>query len=314
MNKLVLNIERVGGQKLTGQHKHDARKGGDLSHIDESRSRLNKTIVGSGDCRKDCEAVIAKHKATVPKNNETPFTRFVLSASPEFFQDEHGQEDPKKVHLWTHKATKFLKDEFGDGLAYAVLHRDETTPHIHAVVVPLVEKKTKRRTSWTVSHHKHPAFAGRNSFERFRRKTADSLGLDYGEPGNKPKTLKQRQAEEEAARQSHTLKAERTDLKKERAALFTIAREHFDTAKGLSAEYAAALKADAKALGRALHFPSYDVDPTTPEAREAVASAQARRAAQRAEQAAKQSPPPAQRQTRPEAKKRRFFNRGQDSR
>lgn len=314
MSKLVLNIERVGGQKLTGQNTHDGRKGGDLSHIDESRSRLNKTLIGSGDCRKDCFEVISKHKATVPKNNEKPFTRLVLSASPENFQDENGKEDPRKVHLWQLKATKFLKEEFGDGLAYAVLHRDEKTPHIHAVVVPLVEKKTKRRTGWTVSHHKHPAFAGRNSFERFRRHTADSLGLDYGEPGNKPRTLKQREAEEEAARQSQALEKDRTDLKKERETLFDVAREHFETAKGLSSEYAAALKADAKVLGKALHFPSYDVDPTTPEAREAVAQAQARKASQRAENTARQSEPQPQRQHPSQAKKRRFFNRGQDSR
>ena len=310
MSKLVLNIERIGVQAAGAQSGHDGRKTGDLTHVDSDQSFRNKVLAGSGDCRKDCQAVIDQHQATVPKNNEKPFTRLLLSASPEHFQDEDGNQDAGKVGLWRRKTMKFLQDEFGDGLAYAVLHRDETTPHIHAVVVPLAEKKTKRKTGWTVSHHKHPSFAGFNSFEKFRQKTADSLGLEYGEPGNKPRTKKQREAEEQAVGQSEALKEKEKALEAEKESLFKIARDQFETAKGLSAEYAAALKADAKALGRALHFPVYDQDPTTPEAREAVAAARARRAEQKQKEGEKQT------QKRPvqEPQKRGFLGRRGDSR
>ncbi|MBM1772916.1 plasmid recombination protein, partial [Sulfitobacter geojensis] len=111
---------------------------------------------------------------------------------------------------WLKLSKKWLQDEYGEGFVYAVLHTDERTPHIHAVCVPLYQSKTKHREAWKVSHKQHPATKGKGSYERLRRRCADALGFEYGDPGNKPRTEAQRLADEAAvARAAGLLSAAR---------------------------------------------------------------------------------------------------------
>lgn len=73
----------------------------------------------------------------------------IYSASPAFFgePDEWRARTPDdwRRHPWTVATTAFLKKKHGDNLISAVLHLDETTPHIHAVTLPLVEKARAKR-------------------------------------------------------------------------------------------------------------------------------------------------------------------------
>lgn len=197
--KLVLNIQRITKQKLHSQKRHDLRLGKPLKNVDPTRTHLNQILAGTGSAPDDVAAVLESHKAKVKADNQTPFTRFVISASPEHFQTKTGEQDPKAVADFTKQAMTWLRKEYGAGVACAVLHLDEKTPHIHVVVVPLYEKKTKRGSSWAVSHHQHDATKGPNSYEALRHRAASSLDLDYGEPGNKPRTKSVREAEEAAA-------------------------------------------------------------------------------------------------------------------
>lgn len=173
---LVFNIERINSNALRAQRKHDNRLAGDLSNVDPSRSHLNRVLAGSGDCVQDVDQLMKSQKVKVRKDNENPYTRIVLSASPDLFKD------PKRSKQFISDSMDFLREKWGDGLAYAVLHLDEKTPHIHAVVVPVVQ--TKRGA--ISSHHTHPATKGFNSYERLRRYCAARLDLDYGVPGKKP--------------------------------------------------------------------------------------------------------------------------------
>lgn len=190
MAKLVLNIERVGKKALQAQRVHDLRRGGDLEHVDPKRRSWNQVLAGSGDVVADVQGVLDEKKAKIRKDNEAPFTRFVLSASPEHFAPPGT---PETIAQFAANSMAWLKKEYGDGLAYAVMHLDEKTPHIHAVVVPLYEKKTKRGRSWAVSHHEHEATKGFMSYEHLRRRAGEALGLEYGEPGNTPMTKEQRE-------------------------------------------------------------------------------------------------------------------------
>lgn len=55
---------------------------------------------------------------------------FVLSASPAFFKNA----SPGRIEKWKKTQMEFLKKEFGEQLQFVVLHLDETSPHIHAMV------------------------------------------------------------------------------------------------------------------------------------------------------------------------------------
>jgi hypothetical protein len=186
---LVFNIERIGPQALKAQKRHDRREGGDLSHTDPSLHASNIVMYGTGDPVKDVQGVMVGHSVKVRKDNESPYTRVVLSASPDLFKD------PKRTRKWLDASMGFLRETWGDGLAYAVLHLDEKTPHLHAVVVPIVESNRGPISS----HHTHPATKGRNSYQRLRKACASRLELGYGEPGNTPKTIEERAKIEAAA-------------------------------------------------------------------------------------------------------------------
>lgn len=203
-SKLVFNIERINRKDLIAQKRHDLREGGDLSHTTPRNKSMNRVLHGSGNCVDDVDGVMVSKGVKVRKDNQAPYTRVVLSASPELFNDT------KRASKWVADSVAFLRETWGDGFAYATLHLDEKTPHIHAVVVPLVE--TTRGT--ISSHHTHPATKGRNSYERLRRTCSERLGLDYGEPGNKPRTLSERKALIKAAaivEQGEAMAAERMD-------------------------------------------------------------------------------------------------------
>ena len=67
----------------------------------------------------------------------------LLSASPEFFRPcnlgEAGHWDKQQLEGWKQANHHWLK-QFGDRIVRAELHLDESTPHIHAYLVPLDEK------------------------------------------------------------------------------------------------------------------------------------------------------------------------------
>nr|CRY96900.1 hypothetical protein [uncultured prokaryote] len=187
VTKLVFNIERINRSQLRAQKRHDLREAGNLTHTNPHL--VNPILHGTGHAVADVDAMMEAKAVKVRKDNHDPYTRVVLSASPDLFDDH------KRTKKWLDDSMGFLRETWGEGFVYAVLHLDEKTPHIHAVVVPLVE--SKRGT--ISSHHRHPATKGLNSYERLRRTCSDRLELDYGEPGNKPRTMFERQALTKAA-------------------------------------------------------------------------------------------------------------------
>ncbi len=83
--------------------------------------------------------VTSRHPPKVRKNAVLA-VEHLLTASPEYFRDpDHqgpGEYDQERMEAWAEKALLFLKDRYRDNLASAVLHLDESTPHIQAMVVP----------------------------------------------------------------------------------------------------------------------------------------------------------------------------------
>lgn len=77
----------------------------------------------------------------------------MLSASPEYFRPEYDRNDPKgfgkfdqeKLDQWRDESLKWLQKRYKGTLVDVTLHLDERTPHMHAVVVPLVHQTLKKR-------------------------------------------------------------------------------------------------------------------------------------------------------------------------
>lgn len=112
------------------------------------RTDLNRVLHGSGSVYQD--ALAALEGVQVPKNG-VPLVEGVLSASPEFFRGPGqgpGQWDEARLAPWAEAKLAFLRKQFGARLVGAVLHLDESTPHIHFAVVPKIRAKTGK---WKVS-------------------------------------------------------------------------------------------------------------------------------------------------------------------
>lgn len=100
------------------------------------------TLIGkSGEAYKDIKDLKNSFNIEERKNSAKAIEA-VFSLSPEFFGD--GIPDREKVKEFTNRTLRFMRNEFGeDRIAHAVLHLHETTPHIHAFIVPW-EELTKR--------------------------------------------------------------------------------------------------------------------------------------------------------------------------
>lgn len=148
----ILRNKRSDLVKLKG-HILDRTEDG-WSKIDPAREDRNEVLHGSGNVLDDVKAVekgmdTGGHK----RATDAPYLTLVLGASPEFFRPAGGpagsetatEEGRKRIAAWKKRNLDFLKDRFGADLASVVYHGDETTPHIHAVIVPSYEKMAGQR-------------------------------------------------------------------------------------------------------------------------------------------------------------------------
>lgn len=184
---VALDVQRKSLASMTSATQHEQRTAGDLSHIDESRTHLNKRVAYDGiedSPKKAAEAYIKDKGIQFDKRNHTPITSLVLSASPEYFEMKDGIPNEKKTAQWAKATMGWAVETFGEDLVHCSLHLDEKTPHFHLHVVPTYEKKTKHRTVIQGSHSKCKAFGGRGSYHRlwdgYAAATAH-LGLHRGE-------------------------------------------------------------------------------------------------------------------------------------
>lgn len=132
--------------------------GGCADHIERTRYTPNagpggiRYLVG-GD---PAEEVRRRLPAKIRKNAVVAMEH-LLTASPEYFRPHDpsaaGTWDEMRTEMWARRAVEWLKSRYGDNLASAVLHLDEATPHIHALVLPKREKDGKLDAATLYTRH-----------------------------------------------------------------------------------------------------------------------------------------------------------------
>lgn len=184
---VVLDVKRKSLSSLRGATAHENRTGGDLTHVDSERTHLNKRMAYNGHDDSPAKAIadyIKDKDIKIDARNTTPITSFVLSASPEYFEMKGKEPNKKKLDDWSRASMKWVLDEFGDDAVHVSLHVDEKTPHIHVHILPTYEKTTKHKTVRQASHHQHPAFKGKRSFEKVLDRYSERmepLGIHRGQ-------------------------------------------------------------------------------------------------------------------------------------
>ena len=124
---------------------------------------------------------------TVRKNGVL-CVEMLLTASPEYFRPNDpsraGYYEPEKLADFQQSVKSWLDNEYGDRIVRAELHLDESTPHIHAYLVPLDERGKLNCRG---------IFGGRQKLSQFQDSFANAmspLGLERGVRGSKAKHTK----------------------------------------------------------------------------------------------------------------------------
>ncbi len=149
--KAILRIEKVTGQgSATGKTNHNLRLV-DVPNADPERSHLNQVLLGGNkgvwELANDCiEEAQIKRKI---RPDAVRAVEILLTASPEYFERDEDNVCRTVAKRWVELQEQFLKVQFGKNLVQAVLHMDEKSPHIHAIVVPLKDGKLSAKELFT---------------------------------------------------------------------------------------------------------------------------------------------------------------------
>ncbi|NJL80932.1 MAG: DUF3991 domain-containing protein [Richelia sp. SM2_1_7] len=189
----ALAIMRVGKLKsfgnVGGSEKHTARLQ-DTPNADPYKENIR--LIGNDfdpSLEEIVKAKIADNTKHKPRKDAVLCSEIFLSASPEYFRPENpdkaGEWNDKLMWNFANASTKWLQENFGEKCVRAELHLDESTPHIHAYIVP-VNDKTKQ-----LSHKEMFGGDGRQASIKMS-KLQDSyasalahLGIERGVKGSK---------------------------------------------------------------------------------------------------------------------------------
>jgi len=158
--------------KITKRGEHNERTG-NTPNADPERRHENVRLVGSGDWLADVQARVAE--ATY-KRSDSAIYDFAFYVSNGFF-------DGKPAALldeWARRTLDWLAQSFGGerNVVAAVLHKDETTPHIQTMVVPIDERGHMNAHGFTGT--KGQVIALHDSYNA----AVEHLGLDRGIRGS----------------------------------------------------------------------------------------------------------------------------------
>lgn len=144
----VLHVEKSkGGHTGIGEHIDRIRQ---PENADPSRAKLNEDLIQpkSKNLTNDINARIDEgyKKKKAIRKDAVKALKIILTGSHD--QMKALEKDKAKFKEWKEANLKFMSEKFGkQNLVRFTLHMDETTPHIHAIVVPLTpdgELSTKK--------------------------------------------------------------------------------------------------------------------------------------------------------------------------
>lgn len=119
-------------------------------NVDPNRIHLNKELIDFPEEVKDRTEAIQHRLDTAGLTrqigkNQVQVIRIMLSGTPE---DMKRIQDEGRLDEWCNDNIDWLKKTYGaENVVAATLHMDETTPHIHASVVPIVQGERRQKDS-----------------------------------------------------------------------------------------------------------------------------------------------------------------------
>lgn len=233
MGYAVLHLEKASGTD-SGMSAHIERTI-TPKNADPSRTHLNRELIPFPDGVQSRTVAIqhrldaANLKRKIGKN-QVRAIRALLTGSPE---DMKRIQEEGRLDEWCNDNLKWLRTTFGkENVVSAVLHMDETTPHIHATLIPIVtgeRRKAKAELPDTKrKYKKKDATANRlcaddvmtrvklKAYQDSYAKSMQRYGLKRGIEGSEARHITNSQYYRDLLNQSESIQADIKNLTAER--------------------------------------------------------------------------------------------------
>ena len=130
----------IGSVKYRENHTYRHQE---TPNADTAKIHKNKLLYGVENYAGSLELFLQDYKQAgnnIRKNGVLAI-EYLLTASPEFFDEGTKNERDARLKKWCEFQIEFMKKEHGDkNILCVYLHLDEKTPHIEAYVVPIDQK------------------------------------------------------------------------------------------------------------------------------------------------------------------------------
>lgn len=147
MGYAVCHCAKLKSENIRESYNHNYRIS-EAPNADESKSELNRVLVDklNGQTYEEATAEMVRELRSEGLMDRKPRSDAVLGIEVML---TFSAEDAKNINLddWTRACTEWLNEQFNskdgyrtDNVRSAILHLDESTPHIHAYIVPIDEK------------------------------------------------------------------------------------------------------------------------------------------------------------------------------
>lgn len=140
MSYAIMRLEKRNSSNIVGMFRHNERKTENHSNkdINKELSHLNYQLI---DCDSYSEKINKeikdRYKVNKSIRKDAVLCVEVLFTSDKEFFDKLTPEQEKK---YFEKSVEFLKEQFGEkNVVFATVHKDETTPHLHAGFIPMTD-------------------------------------------------------------------------------------------------------------------------------------------------------------------------------
>jgi hypothetical protein len=161
----------------------------DVPNADPDLIEYNTRPIGTDNLNQDIEKRLQEAGITTTRKNAVLGVEHLITASPEAFgyevvKNNKGEKeligDVKKWKQFEEKSLEWLSERYGrKNIVNFTVHKDESTPHIHAIVVPIDSKGNLNCKSF---------LGGRDKMREMQTsfaKKVEHLGLERGIEGSK---------------------------------------------------------------------------------------------------------------------------------
>lgn len=169
----VMNIQKRKRQDITGIEREATRTATDYNNaVEPGMDIYNVNLIQSQNWKQDIQREIEKAGAKIRANSVVALDT-VYTASPQFFEGKTAEAEENNRYF--QDCLRFHQEQFGHVVS-AVIHYDETTPHMHILSVPLT-RDGRLSAREIVGNRTHMAHMQTEFFEQVGR----VYGLERGQ-------------------------------------------------------------------------------------------------------------------------------------